>query len=689
MHCIRRMFIIVCFSILSLFLPFPHIRMCSNQNGYQGGGAIFVGPRSRTYVKNSLFMQNAAQRMGGAIYSESSYLALVESSFVANYASIGGAVSSNMPDSQLILADNEFDRNVAGLGPTYGAAIAANGHVQDYGGNEADPSDFMCLNCELSAGARPDRPIVPGLPVYNPNAPYQPAKEYVNINRAKAGDVVDNGMRTSTDQDVDVDFQVNRYRRYDGYEDDYDMYPDDVLFGPFHIKLYFGKGYQWQEQYDDLNMCLESKYREEKAEGREEPLQLYKCDEDEERQRFVAVGSTIRLDERRTLCLTYIDVRKIELHKCTNSIYQQWERLQADGKFRLSPVTDHRRCMTNHHHPRNEERIYLEWCEIAEDGDTLYWEVKWRDGVAPDRVTRAPTGTPTRAPTTPDPTRSPTTSPTDYPTDAPTLEPTFEPTITKMPTRTPTASPTDSPTTSPTKNPTFGPTVSKLPTRNPTKSPTANPTDYPTDEPTFEPTFDPTTDPTDAPTESPTASPTESPVTPWDRNAVPDPQCGTQAGGALCSQTLFCCSVSGFCGLGTKYCGEGCQSGRFCSNPVPAPAPAPVAEEVEVDKADPVVEIEIEDTLVADVEPAKPAHSFSFLGGGVDSINESPPSSDSVDCGDQVVFIKNGFLKERACVSITSINAGNVCHRQLVDGSGRVWDVCCNQCEEQKNAARL
>jgi len=120
------------------------------------------------------------------------------------------------------------------------------------------------------------------------------------------------------------------------------------------------------------------------------------------------------------------------------------------------------------------------------------------------------------------------------------------------------------------------------------------------------------------------------------------------------------------------------------------PAPAPVAEEVEVDKADPVVEIEIEDTFVVDVEPAKPAHSFSFLGsGGVDSINESPPSSDSVDCGDQVVFIKNGFLKERACVSITSINAGNVCHRQLVDGSGRVWDVCCNQCEEQKNAARL
>ena len=326
---------------------------CSNQNDWLGGGALFVGPRSQAYVKNTMFMQNAAQRMGGAIYSESSLLQVIQSSFVSNYASIGGAVSSNMPDAQLILADNEFERNVAGLGPTYGPAIAANGYVQDYGGNEADPKDFMCLHCKLNTGTRPPRPELPGLPVYaaDPNSPFvpQPDVEYVNIQRARAGSRVDNGQRADTDEGVDTKFELNRYRRYEGYQEEYELYPDDVIFGPFHIKLYFGKGYQWQEQYDDLNMCLESKYREQKAEGVEEPLQLYKCNERQDRQRFVAVGKTIRLDEDRTLCMTYIDVRKIELHKCTNSIYQHWDRLQADGKFRISPVTDHRRCMTNHH----------------------------------------------------------------------------------------------------------------------------------------------------------------------------------------------------------------------------------------------------------------------------------------------------------------------------------------------------
>jgi len=298
-----------------------------------------------------MFVQNAAQRMGGAIYSESSLLQVVQSSFVSNYASIGGALSSNMPDAQLYLADNQFDRNVAGLGPTYGPAVAANGYVQDYGGNEADPKDFMCLHCKLNTGARPPRPQLPSLPVYEANHddPFEPGFEYVNIQQAKAGNVVDNGQRLSTDKDIDTKFELNRYRRYEGYKEEYELYPDYVLFGPFNIKLYFGQGYQWQGKYDDLNMCLESKYREQKVEGAEEPLQLYKCNDNRNRQRFVAVGKTIRLDEDRTLCLTYIDVRKIEIHKCTNSIYQQWDRLQADGKFRISPVTDHRRCMTNHH----------------------------------------------------------------------------------------------------------------------------------------------------------------------------------------------------------------------------------------------------------------------------------------------------------------------------------------------------
>ncbi|XP_072150822.1 uncharacterized protein [Setaria viridis] len=38
------------------------------------------------------------------------------------------------------------------------------------------------------------------------------------------------------------------------------------------------------------------------------------------------------------------------------------------------------------------------------------------------------------------------------------------------------------------------------------------------------------------------------------------PQCGSQGGGATCSNNL-CCSQWGYCGLGGDYCGNGCQSG--------------------------------------------------------------------------------------------------------------------------------
>ena len=107
----------------------------------------------------------------------------------------------------------------------------------------------------------------------------------------------------------------------------------------------------------------------------------------------------------------------------------------------------------------------------------------------------------------------------------------------------------------------------------------------------------------------------------------------------------------------------------FCANPVPAPA----EEEVEDD----IVDIA--------VGGAKPGHSFVIGSGGIDSINEESSSSDTVDCGDYVKYIKNGVIKGKAC---GEINPGNLCHRQLANGSGRVWDVCCDQCESLRNAAR-
>lgn len=140
---------------------------------------------------------------------------------------------------------------------------------------------------------------------------------------------------------------------------------------------------------------------------------------------------------------------------------------------------------------------------------------------------------------------------------------------------------------------------------------------------------------------------------------------------------MYCCNAGGYCGLGTKYCGEGCQSGMFCANPKPAPVPE--KEEVEEDAvAD--IEVEVVDEDIVDIAVGTThGHSFVWLGsGGVDSINAGSSSSDTTDCGIYVKYIKNGFVKGKTC---DEINPVNVCDKQLANGNGHVWDVCCDQCE--------
>ena len=338
--------------------------MSSNENNWHDGGAIKIGSRSRAYVANSLFQQNSATRMGGAISGEASMVQVVDSTFTANVAALGGAISSNKPDAVLVLADNTFHGNVAGLGQAYGPAVAANGEVQDLGNNKvSSPKDFMCLSCKLIPVVRPleeekNRGGVNSvIEKFEGGGPYGDEEEDDDDN----GDNDENGMY--------------RNREFD----DYERYEDNDFWGPFHMKLYFEKGYQWQGRYEDMNLCMQSKYSPRRVEGRNDPIELYKCNEDEDRQKFFAVGRTIRLDDDRDLCLTHVEDRGIDLYRCDGSIYQQWDRVQKEGKFKLSPVGNHRRCATNHHHPRNYERVYLDWCHLAEAGDTIYWILKWNE----------------------------------------------------------------------------------------------------------------------------------------------------------------------------------------------------------------------------------------------------------------------------------------------------------------------
>jgi predicted outer membrane repeat protein len=149
-----------------------HFWVHSNENYWSDGGAIKVGSGAKIYVGNSFFESNTAARMGGAISGTASILQVLDSSFRANAAKLGGAIATNLPEAQLVLGGCNFDANDAMMGPKYGPAVAANGLVEDLGENEAQPEDLMCLDCELTSGIRIREPEPQAQPV-QVNVPLQ------------------------------------------------------------------------------------------------------------------------------------------------------------------------------------------------------------------------------------------------------------------------------------------------------------------------------------------------------------------------------------------------------------------------------------------------------------------------------------------------------------------------------------
>jgi len=103
--------------------------------------------------------------------------------------------------------------------------------------------------------------------------------------------------------------------------------------------------------------------------------------------------------------------------------------------FELLPLTGNSaQCLSNHHHPRQEEQIYAQDCHLARIPDTSFWCAFHPEN---DKVgscvipTPAPTSRPTKTPTNPPtkrPTKYPTLPPTSRPTKYPTLPPTSRPT---------------------------------------------------------------------------------------------------------------------------------------------------------------------------------------------------------------------------------------------------------------------
>ena len=68
--------------------------------------------------------------------------------------------------------------------------------------------------------------------------------------------------------------------------------------------------------------------------------------------------------------------RAIKLKPCREKSAQLFADFKLNKRFELGPVDVYdgiERCVSQHHHPRQDEQIYAEKCGKAHRRDTGYW----------------------------------------------------------------------------------------------------------------------------------------------------------------------------------------------------------------------------------------------------------------------------------------------------------------------------
>ena len=160
----------------------------------------------------------------------------------------------------------------------------------------------------------------------------------------------------------------------------------------FRLRLHWQRGYYWQDDWSDREMywCMEC----ESDPCREDDDVYIDTCSDSDRQQFRKVGDTFRPVQDSSLCWTYIGrsndylidaklvlsgKRHLVLRPCMDSrsgyVEQNFDGFKWDGEvFELHPLGREDQCITQWHHPKEEERLYPEECRVARDEVTNYWE---------------------------------------------------------------------------------------------------------------------------------------------------------------------------------------------------------------------------------------------------------------------------------------------------------------------------
>jgi hypothetical protein len=162
--------------------------------------------------------------------------------------------------------------------------------------------------------------------------------------------------------------------------------PGAITTETFVLKLYWEEGYFWQEESFERRWCVRCRNRC----SRGGLLKIVNCDNDggdgePDRFRFLtpANNNQVQLQEVSSeLCLERTGNRKLTMERCRSNRTNQ--RFQASNgnlvfgdKFELTPVTRLDFCVTQRHHPKADEVLELEPCDLtATFSDTSFWNLE-------------------------------------------------------------------------------------------------------------------------------------------------------------------------------------------------------------------------------------------------------------------------------------------------------------------------
>eukprot|EP00339_Tiarina_fusa_P022745 CAMPEP_0117025880 /NCGR_PEP_ID=MMETSP0472-20121206/19074_1 /TAXON_ID=693140 ORGANISM="Tiarina fusus, Strain LIS" /NCGR_SAMPLE_ID=MMETSP0472 /ASSEMBLY_ACC=CAM_ASM_000603 /LENGTH=372 /DNA_ID=CAMNT_0004732719 /DNA_START=163 /DNA_END=1281 /DNA_ORIENTATION=+ len=143
----------------------------------------------------------------------------------------------------------------------------------------------------------------------------------------------------------------------------------------FRLKLYWEFGYFWQEETFEREWCMQCRNN-----GCNYGNKIYitACSGNNQRFDFVPVDNTYILIQLHgtNLCFER-DFKDIFLFNCDASNDRQlWFEKAGSfsgSRFEISPKTLSNHCITQRHHPKEDEEVELEPCSQARDGETSYW----------------------------------------------------------------------------------------------------------------------------------------------------------------------------------------------------------------------------------------------------------------------------------------------------------------------------